>query len=223
RLLDDLHAGIAVERIGLRLEFLGAEFRDHGLGFRLVARIGAVGHQRAFDARAADGSELVGGDAVAAHQRRLDALVAHLPHDEAAFGIEPAEINQIGARLFDLGDQRRVILLAGIDAFVEHLFHAAGLYRLQSLVGEALAVGGLVVDEGDLLAFEVGEDIAAGDLALLIVAAAGAENVPHAALGDGRIGRGRRDLEDAVFLVDFGGRDGDAGIVVADDEFDAVA
>ena len=66
-------------------------------------------------------------------------------------------------------------------------------------------------------------DVGAGDLALLVVAAAGAEHVPHAALGDCRIGRGRRDLEDAVLLIDLGGRDGDAGVEVADDELDAVA
>ena len=66
-------------------------------------------------------------------------------------------------------------------------------------------------------------DVGAGDRALLVVAAADAEDVPHAALGDLRIGRGRRDLEDAVLLVDLGGRHGDAGIEVADDELDAVA
>ena len=95
------------------------------------------------------------------------------------------------------------------------------VFRVSS--ARPFAVGGLVVDEGDLLALEMREDVVAGDFALLIVAAAGAEDVPHAALGDGRIGRGRRDLEDAVFLIDFGRRDGDAGIVMADDEFDAVA
>ena len=42
------------------------------------------------------------------------------------------------------------------------------------------------------------------------------------ALGDLRIGRGRRDLQDAVLLIDLGGRHGDAGIEVADDELDAV-
>ena len=66
-------------------------------------------------------------------------------------------------------------------------------------------------------------DVGAGDRALLVVAAAGAEDVPHAALGDLRIGGGRRDRQDAVLLIDLGGRDGDAGIEVADDELHAVA
>ena len=43
--------------------------------------------------------ELVGGDAVAAHQRRFDALVAHLPHDQAAFGVQAAPVDEIGAGL----------------------------------------------------------------------------------------------------------------------------
>src|SRR5712691_5224323 len=66
------------------------------------------------------------------------------------------------------------------------------------------------------------EDIAAGDFALLIVTPTGAENVPHAALGDRWIGRGRRDLKDAVLLINFRSGDGDAGIVMTDDELDAV-
>ena len=76
---------------------------------------------------------------------------------------------------------------------------------------------------GDLLALEVFHDVVAGDRALLVVAAAGAEDVPHVALGDLRVGGGRRDLQDAVLLIDVGGRHGDAGIEVADDELHAVA
>ena len=67
------------------------------------------------------------------------------------------------------------------------------------------------------------DDVVAGDRALLVVAAAGAEHVPQAALGDLRVGGGRRDHQDAVLLIDFRGRDGDARVEVADDELDAVA
>src|SRR5262249_52140048 len=38
-----------------------------------------------------------------------------------------------------------------------------------------------------------------------------------------RVGGCRRDLQDAVLLIDLGCRDGDAGVEVADDELDALA
>src|SRR5215510_12895030 len=110
RLLDDLHRGGGVERVGFRLEVLGAELVNDRLGLRALARVGAVGHQRAFNAWPTDGGELVRGDAVAAHQRRIDALVAHLPHDQAAFGMQPTPIDELGARGLDLGDDCREIL-----------------------------------------------------------------------------------------------------------------
>ena len=68
---DDLHRGVAVERVGLRVELLGLELlRRRPWPPGACAGPAAEGHQRAFDARAADGGELVRGDAVAAHQRR---------------------------------------------------------------------------------------------------------------------------------------------------------
>ena len=78
------------------------------------------------------------------------------------------------------------------------------------------------MDDGDALALEALRDDLAGESALLVVAAADAEDVPHAAFGDLRIGGGRRDHQHAVLLVDVGGRDGDAGIEMADDELHAV-
>ena len=75
----------------------------------------------------------------------------------------------------------------------------------------------------DLLAFEILGNVIGGDRSLLVVAPAGAEDVPHVAFGDLGIGGRGRDHEHAVLLVDLGGRNGDAGIEVADDEFDAVA
>ena len=72
----------------------------------------------------------------------------------------------------DFGFLRRRDRIANIDALEEHLFDALAIDRLLGFLGEALAVGGLVVDDGDLLALEVLEDVLAGDLALLIVAPA---------------------------------------------------
>src|ERR1700730_8358950 len=57
RLFDDLDRGVAVERIGLGLEAaLLAEQLDDLLVFRIVARVGRVGHQRTIGGGACDGS-----------------------------------------------------------------------------------------------------------------------------------------------------------------------
>ena len=79
------------------------------------------------------------------------------------------------------------------------------------------------MDDGDLLVLQFAQREFGPELALLVVAAAGAESVPQAAIGDFRIGRRRRDEQDAVVGIDFGGGDGHAGVEVADHEFDAVA
>src|SRR5215204_6264734 len=221
RLLVDLDRRVAVERVGLGLEVLLAELLDRRLGVRVLARVGREGHQRAFGAGTGDRDELRRHDAVAGHHRGVEALVAHLADDEPGLGVQPAEIDDVDVRLLQLRDEGRVVLLAGVDALVHDLLQALLVHRLLGLVGEALAVGGLVVDDGDLLALEALGEIAAGDLALLVVAAAGAEGVPLSALGQARVRRGGRRLDDAGFLVDLGGRDRDAGVEVADDPLDA--
>src|ERR1700721_1399166 len=94
-----------------------------------------------------------------------------------------------GAGGLDLGDDRRIILLAGVDAFVEHFLLAAGVHEAPGGVGETLAVGGLVMYDRDLGVLVLGAEGEIGpELALLVVAAAGAENVPQLAISDLRIG-----------------------------------
>src|SRR4051794_30246135 len=55
--LNDLDRGVAVERVGFRLEVLGTEFINDRLGFRTLTRIWAIGHERTLDARAANRGE----------------------------------------------------------------------------------------------------------------------------------------------------------------------
>ena len=118
-----------------------------------------------------------------------------------------AEIDDVDVGRLELADQRRIILLAGGIGLVHGLFDAQRLEPLEGLVGKSLAVGGLVMEDRDVLAGEVlGKEIA-GDKALLVVAAAGAERVPHAALGQQRVGGGRRYLKDAFLVIGFRGGD----------------
>src|SRR3979411_2818298 len=72
-----------------------------------------------------------------------------------------------------------VKILVALVVGLEHLFGEAGLVeRLLGLVREAFAVGGLVVEDGDVLAFVGFRDVLGGDQSLLIVAAADPRPVP---------------------------------------------
>ena len=74
------------------------------------------------------------------------------------------------------------IAVAGGVGLVQHFLRAGGIHRLARLVGEALTVRGLVVQDRDLPVLEFGREILARDPALLVVAAAHAENVGAGAL-----------------------------------------
>jgi hypothetical protein len=136
-------------------------------------------------------AKFVRGDAIAAHQRRLHALIAHLSNDETTFRVQAAPIDEVGAGLLDFGNQRREILLAGVNAFVQNFFHAGFVDCLLHFVGQAFAVSGLVMHDGNFFAFEVLGDVLPCDLSLLIVAAADTKDVPHLAFRHRRICRGR--------------------------------
>src|SRR6185437_10616619 len=223
RLLDDLHRRVGIEGVALRVEPFGLERRDRVLRVRVVSGLGAEGHQRPLDAGAADRREFAVGDAVAGDHHRLHALVAHLADDQAALGVQAAPHQIVGARFLDLGDDGGIVLLAGVDAFVEHFLDAELVHVFERRVGEALAVSGLVVDHRDLLALE----LVAGELgpnqALLVVAAADAERVPELAVGDLGIGRRGGGEQDAVLGIDVGSGDRHARVEMADHELDAVA
>ena len=98
--------------------------------------------------------------------------------------------------------------------------------RLVGLVGDALAVGRLVVEHRDLGVLVVLDDVGADRRALHVVAAAGAEHRGVAlggrVVGQLDVGRGRGDLQDLGFLVDVRRRDRAARAVVAGHEDDLV-
>ena len=79
------------------------------------------------------------------------------------------------------------------------------------------------MNDSDLLVFQLAQREIGPNLALLIVAPAGAERVPQLAIGDLRVSRRRRDHQDTVVGIDVGRRNGYAGVEGADDVFDAIA
>src|SRR5258705_4511504 len=124
------------------------------------------------------------------------------------------EVDVVALQARNDGVKILVALLVGL----EHLFRNAGLVeRLLGFVGEAFAVGGLVVEDGDVLAFVILRNVFAGDQALLIVAAADARHVPELALGEQWVGGSRRDLQHVAVGIGFRRRDRRRRTVVARD------
>src|SRR5262249_24459195 len=127
------------------------------------------------------------------------------------------------SRRLDLGDQRRIVLFAGVHALIEHFLEAGGVEIAFGGIGKALAIGRLVVNDRHLLVLEVGQHIIGPKLALLVVAAAIAEHIPKPAFGNLRIGGRGRHHQDVVFGVNLGGGNRNAGIEVPDHQRHAVA
>src|SRR3954469_8574034 len=113
------------------------------------------------------------------------------------------DIDEIDVVALQPRDDRVEVLVALVVGLV-HLLGDAGLVeRLLGLVRKTLAVGGLVVEDGDILALVVLGDVLGGDQALLVVAAAYARHVPQSAIGELRIGGGGSNLEHVAVGIGF--------------------
>src|SRR5690606_20482301 len=134
-------------------------------------------------------TQLVGNKRVAADEDRIHALLTHLTDDEPGFGVVTAEIDDIDVRLLQLRNDGGVILLARRDRLIEHFLLARRVHGLAGFVRETLTIGGLVVQDGDVLVAELLSQVFSGDGALLVIAAADAEAVRAGALiGEFRVG-----------------------------------
>src|SRR6185312_7261398 len=208
---EDLHRGIGEQRVALGLIAVLAELGDHGLRLGEIAWLRREGHEVAFARGPGNAPIFIRRQRVAADLYGVQSLFLRLPRDQAGLGVIAAIEIADDAGLLHLADQRRKILVAGIDRFVQRFLHARRVERLARLVGEAFAVGRFVVDDRDRLALEMRGEIIAGDLTLLVVAAADAEYVDPAlfqgVVGEGGIGRCRRDLQDSAVGIDRRGRD----------------
>ena len=122
--------------------------------------------------------------------------------------MQAAEVHDVGAQGTDLGNQGAEVFLAPGQALFQHRLDAA-LGQLRSGgVGQAFAVGVLVVDHRDFLALEHVDDVVAGDDALLVVTPAHTEHGAQAAFGHLWVGGAWGDGDDARFVVNLRRRDG---------------
>src|ERR1700678_4429905 len=76
--------------------------------------ISRKGEQRVFPSGARDLPELGGGDAVARHQVEIVALVRRLSQHQTGLGVIAAAINELGARVLQLGDDRGIVFSPGL-------------------------------------------------------------------------------------------------------------
>ena len=203
---------LAVLLLVLVAELLRLRIDRHRTGHRGVAH--------ADDRLAADLGQVGGVEPVRAHELRLHAPLAGLLEEGRRLLVDAAEVDEVGVLGLDRGDDRvEVRLLLGaleaddLDAPLRGVF-------LEEL-GHALPVGRLVVDDVDRLGLELAGRELRAHHALHVVAAAHAVDVLVAAVGDGRVGVGRRDHRQAHVLVDLRGRDRDTGVEVADDAEDS--
>ncbi|MNQ57975.1 hypothetical protein D3C85_721620 [compost metagenome] len=214
-------------RVGGHLEraagvaLLGFEcLHDVGVG-GVLGEVGRQRQQHAFDGVAGDGVDVGVARAFRTHPLGLHALLGGLAQQQAHFRVVAAVVHEVDALGLELGDDGRVVAVAGVDAFEDRDGHAALFEVVLDRRGDALAVRLLVVQHGDLLRLDLFQDELGGGRALLVVAADGAEDeLVILAVGQRRRRGRRRDHDDAFVVVDVGGGDGGARAHMAHDETD---
>src|SRR5262249_17216502 len=154
---------VGVERVGFRVEAGGLELFYEFLVGRVQRRIGAEGVERAGNSVASDRCQFVRNDTVTGNEGCLQALVGSLADGPTGFGVETAPVDDRNAGFLHLGDEGREVLVADVDAFVHGFGDTSGIHGLLGFVSEALTVGGLVVNDGDLGALELVGKVLAGN------------------------------------------------------------
>lgn len=108
--------------------------------------------------------------------------------------------NSFGLGGLKLGEDGGVVALARGQRVVEDHRNARGLEALLRFLGQPLGIGGVVVQDGDLLE-ALGRDDLARHAALFVVARAGAEEEGQPLFRQAHAGGARSDLDD-LGLVD---------------------
>ena len=120
--------------------------------------------------------------------------------------MQTAEVDERNAGFLHLGDQSRVVLVAGGDAFIHDFGYAEGVHSLLGFVGETLTIGGLVVNDSNLAVLEVVGDVLAATSPCWSSRPQTRKvfHMPRSVKVG--LGSGRGDFEDAVFGIDFRSR-----------------
>ena len=218
RLRPRLHRSVGEQRVALRFETLRPEPLDDGRRVAVLARVGEEGEECALGRGAGDKAEFLGRQGCARDDlKRIAGGVGRAGH-ECDLGVVPADVQDGDIGRLELGDFGRIVAFAGDIGLVDRFGDAAAVQLFPRCVGETLAEGRVVMKDRDLLAGPMIGQVVAGHDAVRIVGGDDAEDVGAAEFGQHRIGRRRRNLQDARRLVDFRSRDRGTGAVVSGDE-----
>jgi hypothetical protein len=116
-------------------------------------------------------------------------LVRRLPQHESGLSVVAAEIDELGAGVLKLGDDRAMVLFARIDPFEQDLGHAGDGQLVLHHLGQAFSISRLVVQNGDLFALVFVGDPGRDELALPVVARVKAHDGRMPFFGQSRIRR----------------------------------
>ena len=221
---DGLHGGVGRELEGAAgVTLLGLEsLHDGGIG-RIRGEVLGQRQQHAFHGIAGNGVDVGVARTFGAHELGLHALFGRLTQQQAHLGVVAAVVDEVHALAAQLGDDGGVVGITRIDALEEHGLEAGLFQRDAHGVGNALTVGLLVVQDGDLLGLGHVQDVLGSGRALLVVTAGDAEDV-FVVLAVGERGRGGRrgDHQHAFFIVDGGRGNGGARADVTHHEVDVL-
>src|SRR5690625_1892188 len=151
-------------------------------------------------------------------------MLGTLAQEQAHLGVITAIIDKLGTRTLELGDNRRVIAIASINA-LEHDHPYTGLLELIAhRLGNTLTIGLFVMYDCNLAGLDVINDHLCRSGALLIITANGAENgVIALVIGDCWCSGRGGNHHDTLIIVEVGSgergrpthmtRDGGTGVV----------
>ena len=157
---------------------------------------------------------MVGG--VTAHHGHIPAHFLLLAQQHARFGVVAGEEDQVGVGGLQLGQDGGVVTFAGGQGIVEDDLHTGFFQGRLAFFGQALGIGGVVVQQGHLLVTGL-DDGGGGGLALGVVTRTGAEEERQALFGQAHTGGAGTDLHQLGFGQDVLGGFGHGGAVGADD------